>query len=99
MEPVIRAQDLGKYYRLGLTHAGSVRELVDRLTRRLWRRRSSANGQAHADGPASGRGFWALRDVSFDVFPGEIVGLVGRNGAGKSTLLRVLGRITAPTEG
>ena len=88
--PAIRAAGLGKRYRLGEHHSfGSLREtLVDRL-RSLGRPRPDPERAS----------IWALRDVAFEIAPGEAVGIIGRNGAGKSTLLKVLSRITEPTTG
>ncbi len=81
----IRVEGLGKEYRIGQNERyASFRDVIAGLfTRR--------------DKPKEK--FWALKDISFEVRPGDVLGLIGRNGAGKSTLLKVLSRITEPTQG
>jgi lipopolysaccharide transport system ATP-binding protein len=89
--PIISIHGLGKRYELG-ADAGhdTLRDHLTSVARRLVGR----GGET-----AKPRDFWALREVSFDVQPGEVVGIVGRNGAGKSTLLKLLSQISEPTEG
>src|SRR5229473_2695711 len=94
MKPIIKVEGLSKQYRIGVRQesfatlrdaiAGVVRAPLNRLRR---------------NGHSANNTIWALKDVGFEVAPGEALGIIGRNGAGKSTLLKILSRITDPTAG
>jgi lipopolysaccharide transport system ATP-binding protein len=93
MNPIISVQRISKAYRIRSADIKRYHTLRDELAGLAL---NLFNGKT---GKASFKTFWALQEISFDIMPGEMVGIIGRNGAGKSTLLKILSRITRPTQG
>ena len=84
----IKVENISKKYQIGENKTyPTLRDKLMELPNRLFK------------GPKKSKEFWALKDVSFEVKKGEVVGIIGRNGAGKSTMLKILARITEPTSG
>ena len=95
MKPIIRVENVSKLYRIGNREAAydTLRESIVEALRAPFGRLRGRNGKRNYET------LWALKDINFEIAPGEVVGVIGRNGAGKSTLLKVLSRITEPTTG
>ena len=94
MQPILQVRNLGKQYRVrGFSSVNpTLREVFVQAAKSTFTRHNGNTGHQNDL-------LWVLRDLSFEVLPGEVVGIIGRNGAGKSTLLKILSRIIKPTTG
>jgi len=91
MKPiVIKVNQISKKYRIGQAITGDLRQTLVGAFQKIFTSKQKENTEKE---------FWAIKNISFDVHQGEVLGIIGSNGAGKSTLLKILSRITYPTSG
>lgn len=95
---VLKAENISKYYRLGVIGSGSFKEDLQGFWKNAFPAGKNTASNDVAMVPKANE-LWALRDIDFEIMKGDVVGFVGKNGAGKSTLLKILSRITKPSSG